>query len=156
VLLDGSESRSRQGNQSGSINDDDLNSFVSTLDDKPAGEDWFGVNLSRPVTASRVIFTHGKNFHDGGWFDSSAGKPRVQVQRTADSVWDTVGELGDYPATTAAKGQHDRLTWGNRRFTLKLARPVTFVALRVIGVPSSGDNPQQAFSSCAELQAFGE
>jgi hypothetical protein len=28
------------------------------------------------------------------------------------------------------------------------------VAIRVIGKPSSGDNPAQAFSSCAELQAF--
>jgi hypothetical protein len=64
--------------------------------------------------------------------------------------------LADYPATTATNGQHDRLTWSNRQFTLKLAEPETFVAVRIIGVPASGDNPQQAFSSCAELQAFAE
>ena len=27
-------------------------------------------------------------------------------------------------------------------------------AVRVVGTPAGGDNPQQAFSSCAELQAF--
>jgi hypothetical protein len=112
--------------------------------------------MPKPVTASRIVFTHGKNFHDGGWFDTSAGKPRVQIQRSADSAWETVGELSDYPATTATSGQHDRLTWSNRQFTLKLKQPATFVALRVLGVPASGDNPQQAFASCAELQAFNE
>ena len=114
------------------------------------------MTLARPVSVRRVIFTHGKNFHDGGWFDASAGKPRVQIQRTADSAWGTIGELNDYPATTATNGQFDRLTWSNRSFTLSLTRPVTFVAVRVIGMPASGDNPQQAFSSCAELQAFSE
>jgi hypothetical protein len=31
---------------------------------------------------------------------------------------------------------------------------VSVVALRIIGKPSSGDNTAQAFSSCAELQAY--
>jgi hypothetical protein len=97
-----------------------------------------------------------KNFHDGGWFDTSAGKPRAQVQRTAGSAWETTGELSDYPPTTAMIGQHDRLTWSNRSFTLLLTKPVTFIAVWVIGVPVCGDNPQQAFSSCAELQAFSD
>jgi hypothetical protein len=156
LLLDGTESRSRQGNLDGSINDDNLQSLVVTFDGNRPAEDWFAVAVPQPVTASRVVFTHGKNFHDGGWFDTSAGKPRVQVRRTADAGWETVGELSDYPATTAASAQHDRLTWGNRQFTLKLARPVTFVSVRVIGVPGSGDAPQQAFASCAELQAFSD
>jgi hypothetical protein len=156
VLLDGIESRSRQGNLAGSINDDNLQSLVVTFDGQRATEDWFGVTLNQPATARRVIFTHGKNFHDGGWFDTSAGKPRVQIQRTAESVWETIGQLDDYPATTAICGQHDRLTWANRQFTLKLPDPVTFVAVRVVGVPASGDDRQQAFSSCAELQAFSE
>ncbi len=154
ALLDGAESRSRPGNLDGSINDENLQSLVVTFDGKRAPEDWFAVTVQKPVTARRIIFTHGKNFHDGGWFDTSAGKPRVQIQRTADSSWETIGELSDYPATTATNGYHERLTWSNRSFTLKLAKPVTFAAVRVVGVPASGDNPQQAFSSCAELQAF--
>ena len=156
LLLCGVESRSRRGNLDGSINDDNLQSMVVTFDGKRAAEDWFAVSVPRPVTARRVVFAHGKNFHDGGWFDTSSGKPRVQIQRTADSAWETVGELMDYPSTTAASGQHDRLTWANREFSLKLEKPVTFVSVRVIGVPASGDAPQQAFASCAELQAFSE
>jgi hypothetical protein len=41
-------------------------------------------------------------------------------------------------------------------FLVRLPQPVTAVALRVLGKPASGDNPQQAFSSCAELQAFAQ
>jgi hypothetical protein len=48
------------------------------------------------------------------------------------------------------------LTWGNRQFTVVLSGPVEFVSVRVIGVPSSGDDPKQAFASCAELEAFEE
>jgi DUF1680 family protein len=156
LLLDGIESRSRQGNLEGSINDDNLQSLVVTYDGKRAAEDWFAVTVAKPITARRVIFTHGRNFHDGGWFDTSAGRPRVQIRRTPGSGWETIGELGDYPATTARSGQSDRLTWSNRSFTLLLSKPVTFAAVRVVGAPASGDNPQQAFSSCAELQAFEE
>jgi DUF1680 family protein len=154
VLLGGVESRSRQGNQTGSINDDDPYSFATTYDGQSAKEDWFAVTLAQPVTASRVVFIHGKIFHDGGWFDASAGKPRVQIQHTAGGPWETIGELGDYPATTATDSKE--LLWYNDQFTLKLATPATFVAVRVIGVPASGDNPKRAFASCAELQSFSE
>ena len=152
VLIGGVESRSRQGNVTGSINDDDGQSFVTTFDGQPAAEDWFAVSLSQPVTIRRVVFVSGQIFHDGGWFDSTTGKPRVQIQRTPGSSWETIGELADYPATTATNSQGMR--WGSNHFILKLTSPRTFVAIRVIGVPASGDNPKQAFSSCAELQAF--
>jgi len=154
ILLDGVESRSRQGNLTGSINDGDLQSGVVTYDGRSAQEDWFVITLSQPATASRVVFVGGKIFHDGGWFDASAGKPRVQIQRTAGSPWETIGELADYPATTATdfKG----LKWGGNQFTLNLKVPATFVAIRIIGQPACGDNPNQAFSSCSELQAFAE
>ncbi len=152
VLFDGRESRSRPGNQTGSINDDDPQSAVATFDGQPAAEDWFAVTLAQPVTARRVIFTHGKMSHDGGWFDASAGKPRVQIQRTASGPWETIGELANYPATTATKPTGQRS--GYVQFIVKLEEAVSFVALRVIGRPASGDNPKQAFVTCAELQAF--
>ena len=154
ALLDGRESRSRPGNLNSSINDDDVQSFVVTYDGKPAAEDWFAVTLAKPAMVSRVVFVAGKVFHDGGWFDASKGKPRVQIQRTAGAQWETIGELADYPATTVTdfKG----LKWGGNQFTLKLAAPLTAIAVRVSGVPASGDNPKQAFSSCAELQAFAD
>lgn len=156
VLLDGEESRSRPGNEHGSIIDGDVLSLVNTYESKPAAEDWFAVTLRSPATVRRVTFVHGRNYHDGGWFDTSNGKPRVQVRRASDAEWETVGELSDYPATTARSGEHDRLTWSNRQFTLLLDKPIAAVAVRVIGVPSCGDNAKQAFASCAELQAFAD
>jgi hypothetical protein len=41
-------------------------------------------------------------------------------------------------------------------FTERLARPERAVALRVVGKPACGDNPRQAFSSCAEIRALTE
>ena len=152
LLADGTESRSRQGNQHGSIKDDDFDSIVVTFDGKTAKEDWFAVTLAAPVSVRRVVFAHGRNFPDGGWFDARAGKPRVQVQRDKGGAWETVGELSDYPATTATD---DKKLKPGQTFTLRLPEPVKAAAVRVIGTPACGNKPTQAFSSCAELQAFG-
>ena len=96
---------------------------------------------------------HGRSFHDGGWFDSTAGKPRVQIQREKNGPWETVGTLEDYPETTAvdSKGLKD-----GQPFMLQLKEPTRVFGIRVIGKPAGGDNPIQAFSSCAELQAFAD
>jgi hypothetical protein len=149
----GQESRSRPGNNEGSINDGDPETFAVTFEGKPADEDWFAVEASQPVNIGRVVFMHGRCFHDGGWFDASDGKPKVQVLRDKGAQWETIGALDDYPATTAKdkRGLRD-----GQAFTLKLKEPVKAVGLRVLGKPASGDNPQQAFSSCAELQAYAE
>jgi hypothetical protein len=77
----------------------------------------------------------------------------VQIQREKNGAWETIGELGDYPAATATK---DAGLKTGQAFTLRLPNPVKAVAVRVVGVPASGDNPAQAFASCAELQAFGQ
>ena len=107
--------------------------------------------FDKPMTVARVVFAHGKSFHDGGWFDASAGKPQVQIKRVAGGAWETIGTLDDYPATTATdnRGLKD-----GQQFTLKLKEPLSIVALCVSGTPASGDGPNQAFSSCAELGAF--
>ncbi len=151
LLLDGTESRSRPGNVSGSINDEEVQHPPVTFDGKPAKEDWFAVTLDAPLAIRRVVFMHGNNFHDGGWFDTSAGKPKVQIQREKGGAWEAIGELADYPATTATHNASLKL---GQAFTLQLASPVKALAVRVLGVPACGDNPKQNFSSCAELQAF--
>lgn len=153
LLADGQESRSRPGNQGGSINDGDPSSFVVTFDGAAAKEDWYAVMLPTPARIARVVFKHGQNFHDGGWFDASKGKPRVQVQTKTGGSWETVAEVTSYPATTATDSAGLR---SGQSFEVRLARPLTAVAVRVIGVPSSGDNVNQAFSSCGELEARGE
>ena len=61
------------------------------------------------------------------------------------------GRTHDYPAATATDPAGLK---GGERFTCQLAKPVKVFAIRVVGKPACGDNPQQAFSSCAELQAF--
>ncbi|HEY5913673.1 MAG TPA: hypothetical protein VJA21_24050, partial [Verrucomicrobiae bacterium] len=153
LLQDGRESRSRTGNLDGSIVDGDPQSAAVTFDGRPAAEDWFTVELDAPVVISRVVFFHGRTFHDGGWFDASNGKPRVQVKTTREGAWEDTGGLKSYPATTdtAAAGLQ-----GGERFEAMLRAPVTVWAVRVIGKPACGDNGRQAFASCAELQAFAK
>ena len=151
VLANGEESRSREGNVPGSIIDDDPSNLVNTWNGEYESLDWFAVALEQPASAARFVFTHGRNYHDGGWFDTQAGKPRVQAQRVANGPWEDLGELQDYPETTAQ--QPGTLKQGQRS-ELRLDQAVRFAALRVLGKPSSGDRPQQSFVTCAELQAF--
>jgi DUF1680 family protein len=150
LLLEENESRSRQGNVSGSITDGDPGTFVVTFDGQPAAEDWFAVTLAAPVEMKRLVFIHGKTFHDGGWFDASAGQPQVQVQTARGAKWEGVGVLADYPATTATSAAG--LT-GGERFTCQFPKATKAFGVRVIGKPASGDDPRQSFASCAELLA---
>ena len=153
LLIDGIESRSRQGNVEGSVNDENNYSFVVTFDGKPAAEDWFAVTLEEPVTVERVVYSHGKTFPDGGWFDASTGKPRIQIQTTKGGAWQDAGELKNYPATTftnAGKLQ------GGETFNCQLSAPVKLFGIRVVGKPAGGDKPEQSFSSCAEIQTFAK
>jgi hypothetical protein len=150
LLLNEKESRSRPGNVSGSITDGDPDTFVVTFDGGSAAEDWFAVTLAAPAEVKRVVFVHGKTFHDGGWFDASAGQPQVQVQTTQGGKWETVGVLKDYPATTATSAAG--LT-GGERFTCRWPKAAKVFGVRVVGKPASGDNRRQAFASCGELLA---
>lgn len=156
LLLGGTEGHSRVGDHPGKINDGDLQSIVNTADGTRAETDWYSVELPRVASAKRISFWHGRNASDGGWFDTSGGKPIVQIRRSVGSNWETIGEFADYPSTSATKADDTKLTWGNHRFLLQLPEPISFVAIRVVGVPSTGDNPQQTHSSCAEIQAFLE
>ena len=137
----------------GSITDGDVGTFVVTFNAQPQREAWFAVRTDEPAEFRRVLFAHGHTFHDGGWFDAAAGKPRVEIKRSADAMWETIGEIASYPRTTStdSAGLEDGAT-----FTVQLPKPVQAVALRVIGKPAGGDNPRQSFASCAELQAFAE
>ena len=153
VLGHSEESRSRDGNVAGSINDGDPESFVVTFDGlKPKqAEDWYAVELTAPATIGRVVFRHGRLFHDGGWFDASGGKPRVQVRREVGGDWETIGELASYPE---ADGVVAPDLQPGQAFELKLDAPIVAAAVRVVGVPATGDSPRQAFSSCGELEAY--
>ncbi len=150
-LFEGAKSAiSRQGNLQGDIADGDFDTLTVTYDAKSAAEDWYALTRPTPVLISRIVFAHGKTFHDGGWFDASSGKPRVQVRTEPNGAWQTVATLASYPATDATNSQGFQ---PGQKFEAKFP-PVRVLAIRVIGKPASGDNLNQSFSSCAELQAF--
>ncbi len=153
LLIDGNESRSRKGNVDGSINDENSNSFVVSWDNQSSAEDWYAVTVDEPVTVARVVYAHGKTFPNGGWFDASAGKPRIQIQTNKNGAWEDAGELKNYPATTAIDASKLK---GGETFNCQLANAVKVFGVRVVGKPAYGDKPEQAFSSCGELQAFAK
>lgn len=142
------ESRSRAGNVRGRVSDGDSNTYVVTYDGHSSAEDWYALAWSTPKRFQTVSFRHGRAFHDGGWFDASKGKPRVEIQRERGGVWEEIGRLDTYPATTAVSSADLK---DGAPFELKLTQPVEAAAVRIVGVPASGDGPHQAFSSCAEL-----
>jgi hypothetical protein len=155
LLAGGVESQSRPGSLSGSILEGKL---VDTKDGTKQDHDWYAVTLSKPVTLQRVVFTQGRFFDDGGWFDTSTGKPRIQIQTVRDGPWITVGELAHYPNMripdpTIKNSWHPRY-WNGAHFTCTLPAPVTALAVRVIGKPACGNNPQQSFTSCAGLAVY--
>ena len=153
LLLDGRASHSRQKTLNGSMTDEDFETFVTTSDGKLAEEDWFAVQLIEPVMVKRVLFAHGKTLPNGGWFDAAAGKPRVQMKRSQNGDWETVGEITNYPATTSKNSAEME---GGEHVVFTLDTPIKTWAVRVVGKPASRDNPEQSCSSCAELQAFSE
>jgi DUF1680 family protein len=146
----GKEEYSRKGNLEGLIADEDAATLRVTFDGKRSDEDWYAVKLEKPVKMNRVVFMHGRSFHDGGWFDASASKPKIQILRKRDGEWETVAELTSYPETSATD---NRKIEDSKAFSMKI-EPVETYGLRIVGKPAHGDNPNQAFSSCAELQGF--
>ena len=107
---------------------------------------------------SRVVFRHGAVSATGGWFDTTAAMPRIEVATTpiptssngalADDskvAWELAAILEGYPRTSAsapaplANGQ---------LFEVRLSRPLLVHGIRVLGRPG-GDH-----ASCAELSAY--
>jgi len=155
LLREGRTSRSGPWEPSrydGLFNDGNPATIADTFErNKAPKEAWFAVTLLEPAAVKRVVFVHGRNDRDGGWFATTTGQPRVQVMTAATGNWETVGNLPDYPATSA--GDPGALKNG-ARFECTLPAPLTVIAVRVIGVPASGDNPAQAFATCGELEAY--
>jgi len=137
-LLAAVESHSRTGRLKSLFQD----GTVWTNDGKKADEDWFAFTLDRAVPVQRVTFAHGKCEPAGGWFDTSAGKPKVQVQKAKDGPWMTAGELADYPETTAQSFNKSKLGQGGVRFVLTLDQPMQAFGVSVLGKPSCGDKPE--------------
>jgi hypothetical protein len=164
LLLDGIELKSRRQHVRDRREDqalavrfggsiiDEFQTIAITYDTKRAQQDWYAVELEEGVTVAEVVFFHGTTGRDGGWFDASAGKPRIEIKTKPDGEWEPLCELKDYPATTGANPAGLK---GGDRFTCDLEEPIEVYGVRVIGKPAHGNDPKQAWSSCMELQAFG-
>ena len=151
-LLEGGQwSQSRRGRRQEHAEEVEQGAMHTTFDGTKAEQDWFAVTLPEPVTIGRVVFVHGTTFPNGGWFDTSKGKPVVQVRRTPDGDWESVGTLGNYPVTSALQGR--RLQNG-QAFMLRLEKPATVFAVRVSGVPAGGSDTSENYVTCAGLEAF--
>ena len=73
----------------------------------------------------------------------------------AGAITDLLHSIGADATVAAATATDPKGIQPGKRFTVRF-EPVQAVAIRIIGKPASGDNPAQAFMSCAELAAFGE
>ena len=131
----------------------------------------FIVALPRPVLIQRVRFSHGMVWGDGGWFDTSAGPPRLQIQRTSGGAWEDAAPLSGYPKTTATDGgaiaadlrkaleiTPDDLARRIARhtYTATVHEPVTVVGLRIVGTPSRPRPDEPGCLTCSEVQAFAD
>ncbi len=122
---------------------------------------WFSILLNGPETVSRVVFRHGPLSAAGGWFDTSAEKPYIEVARAPVPLfrrslffplleradWERVASFETYPATNAA--MQPQLAAG-QIFEVRLPQPLAAYAIRLAGRPG-GD-----YVSCAELSASPE
>jgi hypothetical protein len=143
----GTESWSKTGSVPGSICDERADTYRTSFEGKPAKEDWYAVEMAKPAEIVRVVYRHGKVFQNGGWFDTSAGKPTIQIRRVKGGPWETVATLDSYPQFTSARVP---ALQDGEPFTVKLPKPVRAVAVRI------GGKPARSFSSCAELAAYGD
>ncbi len=141
----GTETWSRTGSVPGSICDERPDTYRTTFQGPAAKEDWYAVEMAKPAEIVRIVFRHGKVFENGGWFDASAGKPRIQIRRVPNGPWQTVATLDSYPAYTSREVPPLK---DGEPFVVKLPQPVTAIGIRILGKPA------RSFSSCAELAAY--
>ena len=105
----------------------------------PVTEDWIGYSFGSSHLFTRIVFQEGKNFFDGGWFES------LTVQIRQGGVWAEVTGLSITPAYPAADNDIDF-----EIFTLTFD-PISGDGIRIIGAPGGPAD----FISVGELLVFG-
>jgi len=139
------ESTSGDGPVRDSICDERVDTYRTARGEGREGS-WYAVELDRPERVDRIVYRHGKVLRDGGWFDTTRGKPVVQIKRSHEGAWETVGRLESYPETN---GREAPELADGQTFEVKLREPVHVVGIRVAGQAA------RQYSSCAELSAYG-
>ena len=172
VLLEGKVGSTGKTENLRACADGELSTVAILRPEDPAGVHGFSVVLPRAVAVRRLVFAHGQVWGKGGWFDTSAGAPQFEVQRTPEGRWEKVGELPKYPKTTATNGGalgplvgKSPANWAcsaaelagiiaRCTYTLELPEPISVVAVRVSGTPSRPASAEPGVLTCAEFQAF--
>lgn len=172
VLLEGTASSSVAAENLRACTDGEIGTTAVLRPEDADGLHGFSVALPRPVMIRKLRFVHGRIWGSGGWFDSSAGAPHFEVQRTPGGPWERVGALPDYPATTATEGGELTPVVGKSQenwsasaaewneivarctYELELPEAASVVGVRVMGRPSRPSPKDPGVLACAELQAF--
>jgi DUF1680 family protein len=144
VTIQGKETTSKRDKQqnTGSLTDE-LTNFDVRVDS--AATAWWAVELAKPSAITRVTSSAGPVTERGGWFDTTSGKPQVQIQRVPKGSWETVATLDSYPAVTASALPDIR---PGQTFEVKLTQPVQAVAVRLTGKPA------REYASITGLSAY--
>ena len=143
---------SREGKTRGSMVDNSTETFTATNDGKQRAEDYFEVDAGWPCEFNIIIFRHGKSLPDGGWFDTSKGKPKITYRSYGtEEDYEQIAVIEDYPETTAESQGTLR---DGQEFRVVLKKPVTGYRIRVVGTPAHGNEPGRNFASCSEIQVF--
>ncbi len=103
-----------------------------------ASEDWIGYQYTAPQTFAKVVFQEGKNFVDGGFFNS------LTVQVRQNGTWVNVSNL----VTTPAYPPNDNINYETYTMTFD---PISGDAVRIDGAPDG----TAYFTSVGELQVYG-
>lgn len=140
------------------IYEGDFATTFSTYNGKIQDPAYVGVLQNRRMTINELRFTGGTTYEDGGWFDSSAGMPMVQIMVNPGDAWTDVKPLEGYPVLngTDMAAAADTTNGHARSFpNMLFDPPLNCVGIRVAGKGATGNNPSQSNISCAELRAFG-
>jgi DUF1680 family protein len=115
---------------------------------------WFAAVIEAGKPFRRVLFRHGPTSTQGGWFDTSRGKPYVEISREPvpelrfpewrQVKWEKIATFDDYPDTDGTT----QPSAAPRTIELRFSKPVQAYAIRIVGRPA-GDHV-----SCAELSAY--
>jgi uncharacterized protein len=115
---------------------------------------WFAAVIEAGQPFRRVLFRHGPTSEQGGWFDTSSGKPYVEISREPvpelrfpewrKVKWERIATFDDYPDTDGTTPP----SAAAETIEVRFMKPVQGHAIRIVGRPA-GD-----YVSCAELSAY--
>jgi hypothetical protein len=128
----------------GSVGDDDSSIQYDTYNgDTARSVDWVGYSFTGTQTFSKLEFTEGRSFGNGGWFDAA---PSVEILQ--NGLWQPVSGLQVSPNyLQSARAGASARSFESFSFTFTSG---TGNGIRLIG-PPGGARP---FISVAELRVF--